>query len=170
MADSGLLFCTGAPLDRKEDREYALCVKEWKGKKIVSGGTTAKIISRELKRTITVLPNARGVTLPIESRMLGINIVSEGVITLSCVRRLLEHLAENSSRTQLIAQQSSVDKKIVYLLLSHRNIKMIIGTRLNEAHLDPTLPYTLERRVDIMHDIAKILREEFRKNVEIVYY
>ncbi len=170
MDDRPLLFCTGAPLDRSEDKEYAMCVKHWCGKKIVSGGTTAKIIARELNRTIRVLPNARGVLLPPESHILGIDIVSEGVITLGCVRRLLRQLVETTGRPLLLAQQGSVDRKIVHQLLAHRKIKMIIGTRLNEAHLDPNLPIALERRVDIMHDIVKTLREDFRKIVEIEYY
>lgn len=164
-----LLLCSGAPLDPADDKNLGQIVRSWKGKKIVAGGTTAKIIARELNRTITVVPNARGVTLPPTSKIAGINIVCEGVITLGCVRSMLENMASGDDHQLFIGLESSVDARIVHELLAHRHIRIIVGTRLNIAHFDPSLPINLERRVDILDRIAKILINDFRKSVDIEY-
>lgn len=170
MPTSGdLLLCSGAPLDPTHDKRMGAIVRSWKGKKIVAGGTTAKIIARELNRSITVIPNPRGVTLPPTSKIAGIDIVCEGVITLSCVRGLLEEIDSGDDHQQFIGLDSSVDARITHELLAHRRIVMLIGTKLNNAHFDPSLPIDLERRVDIISDIVRILRDDFRKVVEVEY-
>lgn len=166
---SDLLFCSGAPLDPTDDKRLGHIVRSWKGKKIIAGGTTAKIIARELNRTITVLANPRGVTLPATSKIAGINIVCEGVITLGFVRQLLEEVRSGDDHQLFIGLDASVDSRIVHELLAHRRIKFVVGTKLNEAHFDPSLPVDLERRVDIISDIVRILRDDFRKTVEVDY-
>ncbi len=171
MNDSaGLLFCSGAPLNREEDREFAQIVREWGGKRIVSGGTTAKIIARELGLRVSTIPNPRGVTLPLALSIPTITLASEGIITLGHVRSLLKEFAKPSHRSTTFSKNDTIDRRIAHLLLCHRSITMLIGTRLNEAHLDPTLPVVLERRVDVMREIAGILKSEFRKKIEIIYY
>ncbi len=168
MPSSDLLYITGAPLNSADDKLLGQAVKEWSGSIVVSGGTTAKIVARELGRSITVMPNARGVMLPPASRIYGIDVVSEGAITLSCVRDLLRDVADDS-KPLFLGMEASVDKKIVHLLLSHRKIVFMVGTKLNEAHFDSSLPISLERRVDIISDIVKILREDFRKKIEVEF-
>ncbi len=170
MQSSSLIFCTGAPLNQSDDKEFANEVQNFRGKKVVCGGTTAKIIAREMCRSISVIPNPRGVLLPPESKIAGIDIVSEGVITLACVRNLLQDIVCDNSCNIRNMQRNSVDSRILQMLLSHRTTYMVVGTRLNEAHFDPSLPITLERRVDVMTEIADILRNEFRKRIEVRYF
>jgi hypothetical protein len=47
-----LLICTGPPYEKENDQELVLKVKDFKGKVILSGGTTADIVARGLNRTI----------------------------------------------------------------------------------------------------------------------
>lgn len=151
-----------------DDRLLGQKVEQWNGTKIVCGGTTAKIVARELRRALTVNINPRGATLPPTSNISGVDIVSEGIITLGRVRNLLHEIARGT-KPMFLGLEHSVDARIAQAMLAHRSITMIIGTRLNRANFDPTLPISLERRVELLGDIAKVLREEFRKKVTIEY-
>lgn len=151
-----------------DDRLLGTKVGQWQGAKIVCGGTTAKIVARELHRTITVNINRRGETLPPTSNIYGVDIVSEGIITLGRVRNLLHQIATDA-KPMFLELEKSVDARIVQQMLAHRSITMVIGTRLNRANFDPALPVNLERRVELLGDIGKVLREEFRKKVTIEY-
>jgi hypothetical protein len=46
---------------------------------------------------------------------------------------------------------------------------MIIGTRINIAHQDPSLPVELEIRRTVIKRIARLLEEKFLKEVKIKF-
>lgn len=167
LADE-LLLCSGAPLDMCDDGRLGEIVRTWPGKKIICGGTTAKIIARELGRELVVdLDSARGSTLPPCSHINDVDIVSEGIITLGRVRNLLYSVSQQGH--SFFTSSDEVDSQIAQLLLSHNDILFVIGTRYNKAHFDPWLPVRLERRVGLLGDIAGILRNDFGKPVEVHY-
>ena len=56
--------------------------------------------------------------------------------------------------------------QIVDLILKSDEISIIIGTRINIAHQDPTLPVELEIRRTVVKRIARILEEKFLKEVK----
>lgn len=151
-----------------DDRFLGLKVEQWCGTTIVCGGTTAKIVAREMRRTLTVNIE-RGSKLPPTSNIAGVDIVSEGIITLGHVRNLLHQIALSPDIPFFLGLETGVDARIVREMLSHRSITIVIGTRLNRAYFDPSLPVNLARRVELLTDIAKILREEFRKKITIEY-
>ena len=80
-----LLVCTGPPYDEQKDRYLAEKVRDFQGKRILCGGTTASIISRELHRPLTVSLEITDKELPPLSYMEGIDLVTEGILTLSKV-------------------------------------------------------------------------------------
>ena len=84
-----LLVCTGPPYDEQKDRYLAEKVRDFQGKRILCGGTTASIISRELHRPLTVSLEITDKELQPISYMEGIDLVTEGILTLSKVERLL---------------------------------------------------------------------------------
>ena len=59
--------------------------------------------------------------------------------------------------------------KLVELFLDSDTIDFLVGTRVNEAHLDPTLPVYLEIRRNIIQRIAESLRTRYLKNVTVTY-
>lgn len=151
-----------------DDVKLGEIVRQWQGVRIICGGTTAKIISRELDRSLTVdLESARHSTLPPRCNIDGIDIVSEGIITLGRVRNLLHSIARQGH--SFFTTSGEVDSEIASLLLSHNDLLFVIGTRYNKAHFDPWIPVRLERRVDLLSDIIKILRSDFDKYVEEHY-
>lgn len=156
-----LLICTGPPYDERKDKYLAGKVKEFKGKRILCGGTTATIISRELGLPVTVDLNITDKELPPVSKIEGIDLVTEGILTLSKVERLLT--AGVPEKTQGPAGE------LVKMLQNSDKITIIVGTRINIAHQDPNLPVELEIRRNVVKKIKYLLESKYLKDVEISY-
>jgi hypothetical protein len=56
-----------------------------------------------------------------------------------------------------------------YVLNSDR-ITFIVGTKINEAHQDPSMPVELEIRRNVVTRIAALLEEKYLKEVRIQYF
>lgn len=159
-----LLICTGPPYNQEDDPKLAAEVSEFKGKKIVMGATTGDIISRELNLKIEDVFKFEDPDLPPINVMEGVDLFTEGILTLNKVEKLLK--AFNPNTTKL--GRGPADE-IVKLILESDAIKIIIGTRINIAHQDPHLPVELEIRRTVVNRIAQILEEKFLKKVIVSY-
>lgn len=156
-----LLICTGPPYDEKKDRYLAEKVRDFKGKRILCGGTTATIVSRELQLPLTVGMETTDTELPPLSYMEGIDLVTEGILTLSKVERLLS--------LGIPEKSTGPAHDFVALLQNSDKITFIVGTRINIAHQDPNLPVELEIRRNVVKKIKYLLENKFLKDVEITY-
>jgi hypothetical protein len=158
-----LIICTGPPYEKEKDKELAEKIKSYEGKVILCGGTTADIIARELNRTIIDELIFEDPELPPESFLEGIDLVTEGILTLQKVNEILKTF-NNSVRLG----KGPADK-IVKMLMESDEIHFIIGTRINIAHQDPNLPVDLEIRRTVVKRIARLLEEKWLKNVSFEY-
>lgn len=158
-----LLVCTGPPYEEDKDIELGKRVHEFEGKKIISGATTTDIIARELGLEVIDSMEFEDPDLPPVSKMEGIDLVTEGILTLTKVTRILKDY--NSSYP---LGKGPADK-IVGLFRESDEIHFIIGTRINIAHQDPSLPVDLEIRRTVVKRMAKILEDKFLKTVSIEY-
>ena len=158
-----LLICTGPPYEKEKDKELALKVKGYKGKVILSGGTTADIVARELNRTIVDELIFEDPELPPESFLEGIDLVTEGILTLQKVNEILK--TYNNS----VKLEKGPADKIVRFIMESDEIHFIIGTRINIAHQDPNLPVDLEIRRTVVKRIARLLEEKWLKKVSFEY-
>lgn len=158
-----LLVCTGPPYDEAKDKELGNIVKEFTGKKIISGATTADIIAREMGVEIEDSLSFDDPELPPLSYMPGIDLVTEGILTLTKATRLLKEFSSSSPSGKGPAD------RIVNLFRESDEIHFIIGTRINIAHQDPSLPVDLEIRRTVVKRMGKILEEKFLKEVRIDY-
>ena len=158
-----LLLCSGPPYDKEKDKQLAQIVKEFNGVKILCGGTTADIISREWNIPIKDTLEFDDPELPPVSYMEGIDLVTEGILTLSKVSELLERF---SPRMEL--GKGPADN-IVRLFLESDSIHFWIGTAINVAHQDPNLPVELEIRRTVVRKIARILESKFLKEIIIQF-
>ncbi len=158
-----LIICTGPPYDKEKDRELAHKITEYPGKVILCGGTTADIVARELNREIVDELIFEDPELPPESFIEGIDLVTEGILTLQKVNEILKSF-NNSTRLQ----KGPADK-IVRLIMDSDEIHFVIGTRINIAHQDPTLPVDLEIRRTVVKRIARLLEEKWLKKVSFEY-
>lgn len=154
------LVFTGPPYHQNKDAEYAKMFDNFKGKKAIAGGTTANLISRELNRPITMDTTISIGKLPACSYMDGVDLVTEGILTLT---KTLEYLESNSYDIDNAAG------KLVKFLLDSDCISFMVGAKLNQAHYDPALPIEIEIRKNIIKKIANVLQDRYFKKVSVQY-
>jgi hypothetical protein len=157
------LVCSGPPYEKKNDKVLGEKVKSFNGARIVSGATTADIVARETGVEITDSFEFEDPDLPPVSYMDGIDLVTEGILTLSKVSDLLRTYGNETRLGKGPADQ------IVKILLDSDEIHFIIGTRINIAHQDPNLPVDLEIRRTVIKRIARRLEDKFLKEVFLEY-
>ena len=161
-----LRLLTGPPFHEESDAAFAELVRNFEGKTILCGGTTTKIVSRELHRPVDVdlklLPQSGG--LPPPSKMSGIDLVTEGILTLTDVAQRIEQGDALATALPLAS------RKMVELFRGSDEIELVVGTRVNEAHQDPSLPVDLEIRRNIVKHLKKVLEEKYRKRVRIKFF
>jgi hypothetical protein len=158
-----LLLCTGPPYEKEKDKDLASKVNNFSGKVILCGGTTADIVARELNRSIVDELIFEDPELPPESFLEGVDLVTEGILTLQKVNEILKTY-NNSVRLG----KGPADK-IVKLIMESDEIHFIIGTRINIAHQDPNLPVDLEIRRTVVKRIARLLEEKWLKKISFEY-
>ncbi|MGZ2370453.1 SpoIIE family protein phosphatase [Ancylomarina sp. YFZ004] len=158
-----LLLCTGPPFEMDKDSELAMKIYHFKGKKIICGGSTAEIVSRELGLKFAPGMNMTDPELPPIAYMEGINLVTEGILTIGKVARILEDYDNNYNLGEGPADQ------IVHYLLQSDQISIINGTRINFAHQDPNLPVELEIRRTVVKRVVRLLEEKFLKDVNLSF-
>ncbi|MGO8757950.1 MAG: SpoIIE family protein phosphatase [Terracidiphilus sp.] len=159
-----LLVMTGAPFNRAHDHDLAKLAEKTPGRKVICGGTTANIVSRELNRQIAIdLRQARDLRVPPAARMDGFELVTEGILTLGEVLRLLE---EGFAPEEM---KVNAAVRLAAMLLDSDIVKFAVGTRINEAHQDPNIPVELDLRRNIVKRIAQALETKYMKRVIVQY-
>lgn len=154
------LVMSGPPVDPAHDGDMATIFTDFEGRRILCGGTTANIISRELNRPVRVNLRMLDPSIPPPSTMEGADLVTEGILTLGRVAELLEGGAT-------VGNSTNAATKLVDLLLDSDRIEFLVGTRINEAHQDPNMPVELEIRRSIVKRIARALEERYLKETSV---
>lgn len=158
-----LLICTGPPYEKERDKTYAKKVREFEGKKVLCGATTGDIIAREWGKEIEDTFEFEDADLPPVSYMDGVDLITEGILTLTKVSNILKAWNNNTELSKGPADS------IVKMILQSDEIDFIVGTRINIAHQDPNLPVELEIRRTVVKRIAEILENKFLKEVNLEY-
>jgi len=158
-----LILASGPPYYKNCDAILAERIDHFQGKRIICGGTTSKIISRELNREIHIELENYKPDLPPIAQMKGIDLMTEGILTLGKVSSILENTGSNIIRGDGPAEQ------MVRLFLDSDSILILAGTQINNAHQDPNLPVELEIRRNVIKKIAAILEDKFLKTIEIEF-
>jgi len=157
------MLITGPPFLKMKDIGFIDRIKNFKGEKIICGGTTAEIIAREMNLDLQMVQNYSDPTLPPISILEGFDLVTEGIITIGKVEEILENY---NSETRLYGSPAD---EIVKKLLKHDIIYLLVGTRINRAHHDPDQPVEIEIRKTVVKRIVKLLQEKFFKKVNVEY-
>ena len=155
-----LLIFTGPPYRQDRDAEYSKMFDDFEGKKAIVGGTTANLIARELGREITTEKYNKGM-LPACSHMDGVDLITEGILTLT---KVLEYLNEGYDRWP-----DDAAGRLIELLLDSDVIEFMIGSKLNQAHYDPDLPLELGIRKNVVKQLEKILSGRYIKKVNLKF-
>jgi hypothetical protein len=156
-----LLVITGPPFSKERDRELAELVQHFDGRKAICGGTTASIISRLIGRPVSMLLANVDPEIPPGATMEGIDLVTEGAITLAKVADMLEH--GNSGEPE----RKNPATDLLSLMLQSDIVEFMVGTRINEAHQDPSSPVEMDLRRNIVRKITVLLETRYLKESRV---
>ncbi len=158
-----LLVISGPPIDRENDARLIAKYREFSGKRIICGGTTAGIISDALGEPITTDLKERTPEVPPVSYMNQAELVTEGILTLSKTAELL------AKKDSWAGMKSNAAKRLINFLMDTDEVHFIVGTKINEAHQDPSIPFEIGLRRTIINRIKTILEEKYLKRTVLEY-
>jgi len=93
--------------------------------------------------------------------MEGVDLVTEGMITLAATQRLLE------AGPPWPAGRDNGATRLADLLLDSDVIDFVVGTRVNGAHQDPSLPMELGIRRNLIRGLVAMLRDKYARQVDL---
>jgi hypothetical protein len=158
-----MLVVTGPPFFPARDHELGRMISGFRGTIAICGGTTANIVSRVLCRPLAVRLEQLDPEVPPAATMDGINLVTEGTITLGRVASLLE------AGTPPEGLRRNAATELLGYLINSDVITFVVGTRVNQAHQDPGAPVEMDLRRNIVKRIAGLLESKYMKETAIQY-
>jgi hypothetical protein len=157
----------GPPVDKNSDEKYVRDFLNEEGLKIVSGGTTANIVSKYLNKEIKVDMKTYNRDTPPIAYLSGIDLVTEGVIT---YRRLLENAKNYVSSQSLLTKEYNLNDgaSILSNLLFETSTEIVfyLGQSINYSHRNYPIDITL--KLKLVEQLAYYLKQ-IGKKVEIKY-
>ncbi len=162
----------GPPVDPACDNEVVKKLLSGQGKKVVCGGTTSQIVSRETGRELHVNFEYHNAAIPPTGRIQGIDLVTEGVLTLGKTLDIIKQYCsfKNSSNERVNLEKKDGATRVAKLLIEEcTEIRFLVGRAMNPAHQNPDLPLALSLKLRLVEDIAVLLRR-LGKSVEVEYY
>lgn len=150
-----LTLLTGPPDDRAKDEDLVARFIGRPGRLSVCGGTTAKIVARCLGRPLDVDLRTMTGEMPPIARIQGIDLVSEGILTLTRANELLAAGVRNED----VMFKTDSGASLVRLLLEVDHVHFLVGQAVNPAHQNPELPHRLGIRIAVVRDLAAELQK-----------
>lgn len=158
----------GPPADKNDDYPLADSFMKLEGLKVVCGGTTSKIISRYLNKEVKTTLNYYSPDVPPIAIIEGIDLVTEGVITLAKVLEVTQKYLDIKDVSDKSLSNKDGASLIANLILKRAsNVNLFVGTTLNEAHKD--LPIDVSMKMKIVESL-KSAWEGAGKIVTIKYH
>ena len=94
--------------------------------------------------------------------MEGVDLVTEGTMTLARVTEMLERGAGES-------WPDNPARDLMNLMLQSDIVEFVVGTRINEAHQDPNVPIELDLRRNIVRRIIALLESKYLKECQVQF-
>lgn len=157
-----ITVAAGPPRNRQDDVHFAQELLTEPKVKVVCGGTTATIVARELNKKLEVnLPRLGELEVPPTGNIEGLDLVTEGILTLSTTLRLLKE--------QSLPPPDNGATRLASLLLQGDEIRFLVGRAVNPAHQNPRLPVALSLKQHVIEQLSQLLRS-LGKRVVVNYY
>lgn len=142
-------------------------------KRIVCGGTSATIVSRILKKRLDVSMDYVDPDIPPIAYMNGIELVTEGVLTLNRVVQLLRRYVKNETVSEdffLELDKPNGASMVAKMLIEDcTELHLYVGKAINSAYQNPGLPFDLGIRQNLVEQLKTVV-EEMGKQVTVTYY
>lgn len=155
-----LVLLTGPPKDRGIDKDFIAHFQTLDGKKIICGGTTSQIYAKESGNPLHMDSQAFKDGTPPTAWAKGVDLITEGIITLNKVADSLETMKEEGG-------QSPSNKVVAYLQKAH-HITILLGSKENPAYKGQHM-MDLDLRQTVVERLVRVLENQ-GKIVEVYSY
>ena len=157
----------GPPVDKSQDNFYIARFLSGDSKKVICGGTSSLIVARYLNKEVKTVFDFPDNGLPPIGYIDGINLTTEGVLTL---RKLL-NLSDKYLSTSDLSAKTFKDKDGASLLADMlfekaTHVTFFVGQSINAAH--QALPIDITMKLKLVESISNNLRL-MGKMVEVNY-
>ena len=146
---------TGPPSNQCKDETLVSRFAKCPGHLAVCGGTTAKIVARYLGQPLEVDLRTMTSEVPAMARIEGVDVVTEGILTLTRTHELLQ----SGAQKETVKFATDGAAALLRLLLDVDQVHFLVGEAVNPAHQNPDLPRQLDIRLAEVREIAGELRK-----------
>ncbi len=163
---------TGPPSSTEEDAVLMRDFMKEPSRKIICGGTTANIAARVLDKPIQTSLHYSDPALPPTAQIPGIDLVTEGVLTLSRALSIMKRFTDNSIDEAFFDEldKDNGGSRIAKLIIEDCTVlNLFVGKTINEAHQSTGLPFDLSIRMNLVEQIKETVIK-MGKKVTIKYY
>lgn len=163
-----LTLAVGPPRSRQDDRRMARLLAAASGKKVVCGGMTSNIVSREWKVPLEVDLRFCSPTVPPLGRMPGVDLVTEGIITISGALEKLRAIYRGKGIDEVLTGEDGATL-LARLLWESDEVHFLVGKAINPAHQNPELPPGLALKGQVISELTRCL-EKAGKGVQVTSF
>ena len=157
----------GPPVDKEKDDFYVAKFMEGTGKKIVCGGTSSQIVARYLGKEVKASFDFPDKDVPPIGSIDGIDLTTEGVLTLRKLLQLSEkYLSINDLTPKTYNKKDGASLLAEILFEEATHIKFFVGQSINSAHQG--LPIDITMKLKLVESLSENLKK-MGKIVEVNY-
>lgn len=148
----------GPPLNPKDDERFMHDFFDKAGSHIVCGGSTSQMISRYLHREIQISDEYIDPGIPPIGKIRGVELVTEGIVTLSKVLELAQHYASAETMPPQWDIKTDAATQIARILLEQAtDINFFVGRAVNASHQIPALHIDFSLKMSIIEKLEDLL-------------
>ena len=160
----------GPPSDRDDcDRMMSLFFSK-EGKHIICGGTTSSIAAKWLRKPLRPKLNFERSDVPPIAELEGVDLVTEGVITVNKVVEYANDYIKNNDSYEEWGYSNDGASLISRLLFEEAtDINFYVGKAVNPAHQNPDLPINFNIKMNLVQELSKALKL-MGKRIKVSYF
>lgn len=160
----------GPPSNRDDcDRMMSLFFSK-EGKHIICGGTTSSIAAKYLRKPLKPSLNFEKSDVPPIAQLDGVDLVTEGVITVNKVLEYAkDYLTDNSKYEHWSFKRDGASLICRLLFEEATDINFYVGRAINPAHQNPDLPINFSIKMSLVEELSKCLRQ-MGKRIKVSYF
>ena len=160
----------GPPSDRDDaDRMMSLFFSK-EGKHIICGGTTSSIAAKYLGKELRPTLNFEKSDVPPIAEIDGVDLVTEGVITVNKVLEYAKDYLGNNEHYEHWSFKRDGASLISRLLFEEAtDINFYVGRAINPAHQNPDLPINFSIKMNLVAELSECLKK-MGKRIKVSYF
>ena len=163
------LLC-GPPSSRDDNDKMMSLFFTKEGKHIVCGGTTSTIAAQYLNKPLRAELDFPDPEIPPTARIDGVDLVTEGVITINRVLEYAKNYLEDNSAFERWSTGRDGASCIARLLFEEAtDINFFVGCAANPAHQNPELPISFHLKMRLIEQLSDCLAK-MGKRIKTSYF